>query len=739
MALAVTEEQVALAESVAGWAERAKVRAAARVEIDVPAASRPAMRPEWWPGAVELGLPGLALPEGVGGSGATVADLAVVVEELGRRMAHGPFVPSAVAGLVLLASRSAGTKSRALDPLLTALAAGDATAAVALDADVTATEVGGALRLSGDAGLVSGLPGGSWILLAAKGPQGEFWVALDIDAGVRVEPVDSLDITRGLARVTLTGAAVSAARVLPGLDADLVRDLHVTVAAADAAGIARWAQQTATAYAKVREQFGRPIGSFQSIKHLCSDMLARSELAAAAAWDAASAATSFLEGGPRAAGERGQLAVAAAAAGAVALEAAVANAKDCIQILGGIGFTWEHDAHLALRRALAVRALSGGTARWNARVTALGREGLRRHRVVAIGEESDPLRRRVRDVIAALPADRQARRAALADAGLVAPHWPKPYGLAATPVEQLVIAQELAAASVRPPDLVIGNWAVPTIVEHGSDEQRERFVRPTLVGEIAWCQLFSEPGAGSDLASLRTRAARADGGWSLQGQKVWTSLARQADWGICLARTNADAPHHQGITYFLVDMKSAGIDVRPLREITGHAMFNEVFLDDVFVPDDCVVGPVDGGWRLARTTLANERVAMSSTTDIGGGLDELLVSAPAEPVLDDRIGALVGGLQAAAALGLQITLRQLGGLDPGPSSSVRKLVGMYQIQDARELALEALGSSGADMSNPAAEAAARMALATRALTIAGGSSQVLRNVIAERLLGLPRD
>src|SRR5690606_34604317 len=152
--------------------------------------------------------------------------------------------------------------------------------------------------------------------------------------------------------------------------------------------------------------------------------------------------------------------------------------------------------------------------------------------------------------------------------------------------------------------LVIGAWALPTIIDHGDDAQRERFVRPTLLGELVWCQLFSEPGAGSDLASLRTRAVRVEGGWRLSGQKVWTSVAERADWGICLARTNPDVPQHKGITYFLVDMRnSAGIEVRPLREITGEALFNEVFLDDVFVPDEMVVGEVDDGWRLARTTL----------------------------------------------------------------------------------------------------------------------------------------
>jgi alkylation response protein AidB-like acyl-CoA dehydrogenase len=737
MALAVTEDQVALAESVAGWAERAKVREQARAEVDVPALTRPAVKPQWWSGSIELGLPGLALPEETSGSGASVVELAVAVEELGRHLAHGPLVPSAAVGLVLLAARQRAADPKVLDAMLTALAEGEATATVALDSSASARVVAGEMQLSGEAGLVLGHAGSNWLVVSGTGPEGETWAVLDVGAGIDAEPVDSVDVTRPLARVSLTDAVVPADRVLSGIDAGLVRDLYVTVAAAEAAGIARWTQETATAYAKVREQFGRPIGSFQSIKHLCADMLGRSELAAAAAWDSAAAASTFLESGDEQ--SRRQLAVAAASAGAVALQGAVDNAKDCIQIHGGIGFTWEHDAHLYLRRALAMRNLMGGTARFNAAVTALGREGLRRHRKVAIGAEVDPLRERVREVIAALPEEEKARRVAFANAGLMTPHWPKPYGLAATPVEQIAISQEFETAGVRPADLVIGNWAVPTIIEHGNEEQRERFVTPSLHGEIVWCQLFSEPGAGSDLASLRTRATKVDGGWSLQGQKVWTSLARQADWGICLARTNPDAPQHKGITYFLVDMKSKGIDVRPLREATGDALFNEVFLDDVFVPDDCVVGPVDGGWRLARTTLANERVAMSSTTDIGGGLDELLETSTPDPVLDDRIGALVAGLQSAAALGLQITLRQLGGLDPGPSSSVRKLVGMYQIQDARELALEALGPLGADTSNPVTDAVLRPMISSRALSIAGGSSQVLRNVIAERLLGLPRD
>ena len=248
------------------------------------------------------------------------------------------------------------------------------------------------------------------------------------------------------------------------------------------------------------------------------------------------------------------------------------------------------------------------------RLTERSVDGVRRLVDVDLEGRDEAVRPDVREPaerIAALPEDE--RRAALVEAGYLTPHWPAPYGLGADAVTQIVIDEELARAGVTRPDIVIAGWALPTIVEHGDDEQRERFVLPSLRGELVWCQLFSEPGSGSDLASLRTRAERVDGGWKLTGQKVWTSVAQRADWGICLARTDPDAPQHKGISYFLVDMRSAGIDVRPLREITGEALFNEVFLDDVFVPDDCLVGELGDGWKLARTTLANERVAMATT------------------------------------------------------------------------------------------------------------------------------
>jgi alkylation response protein AidB-like acyl-CoA dehydrogenase len=220
-------------------------------------------------------------------------------------------------------------------------------------------------------------------------------------------------------------------------------------------------------------------------------------------------------------------------------------------------------------------------------------------------------------------------------------------------------------------------------------------------------------------------------------------VATRADLGICLARTDPDAPKHAGITYFVVDMRAAGIEVRPLREITGDELFNEVFFDGCVVPDDCVVGEIDGGWRLARTTLANERVSLSSDSAFGGALEALLdwlVEHPdaCDPVTLDRLGALLAEAQSLALLGLRVTLRSMGGLQPGPESSVRKLLGAEYEQRINEFGLEVLGPAGACRDGDAARWTYAV-LQSRCMTIAGGTSEVQRNVIGERLLGLPRD
>ncbi|ANZ41087.1 acyl-CoA dehydrogenase [Lentzea guizhouensis] len=593
--------------------------------------------------------------------GGDAVDLAVMVEKAAELLVPGPLLPTALASAIVPGF--------------------DGTAGFGFDTEhvIGATEATHLL-----------VKADHWMLVPAE--------------RATVTARDALDLTRSLGSVQVHAEGE------PTTDPT---DLAVTLMVAEASGIAQWCLTTAVEHAKHREQFGRAIGSFQAVKHLCVEMLCRAEQVASVAWDAATAVD-----------DPDEHPLAAAVAATVALDAAVRNAKDCIQVLGGIGFTWEHDAHRYLRRALSLRQLAA-TVNWRRRTAELALTGVRRQHRVQVA--TDPEVRRFAEEIADL--DQQEQRKRLADSGYLVPHWPHPYGQDASPERQLVIDDEFARAGVRRPDLIIGAWAAPTILRYGTEEQQERFVWPTLRGELTWCQLFSEPEAGSDLASLRTKATRTEGGWRLTGQKVWTSLAHQADWAICLARTDTSAPKHKGITYFLVDMRSTGIDVRPLREITGEARFNEVFLDDVFVPDDCVVGAVDGGWRLARTTLADERVAMGRGSSLGEALEQVLAAAP-EP--SDRLGALVAQGLAVSLLDLRAGLRQLNGQEPGAESSVRKLVGVRHRQDVAEFAMELSG--GLVQSRETHEF-----LLTRCLSIAGGTTQVLMNLAGERILGLPRE
>ncbi|HET8561422.1 MAG TPA: acyl-CoA dehydrogenase [Marmoricola sp.] len=673
--IGISDEHVELAATVRKWAEAAGALDAVRAaELD------PASLRDWPARWADLGLAAVALPEPLGGG--TLLDQAVALEAAAQALVPGPLLGTTAAGLVVTDEE--------------------------LRAGIAAGSVGVGVQI-GD--VVLDAPSATHLLLR----QGDGWTLLPA-ADAAVEPGAGPDLSRTVGRATGTGRAVE-------VDGDELRRLLLVLASAEASGVARWCLETAVEYAKVREQFGRPIGSFQAVKHLCAQMLETTECVTAAAWDAATA-------GP---GQQGRFAALVAAT--TCLDGAVAVAEDCIQVLGGIGFTFEHDAHLYLRRALSLRALLGAGGRHAVPLARLAASGVRRSTRIDLDGRDADLREEVRATVARIAAA-EDRRAALVESRYLAPHWPAPHGLGADPVLQLVIDEELAGAAVERPDLKIGAWAVPTILAHGTTGQQERFVGPTLRGEVTWCQLFSEPGAGSDLASLRTRAERVTSGWSLTGQKVWTSLAHEADWAICLARTSSEGRPHAGITYFLVDMRSPGIEIRPLRELTGEAMFNEVFLDGVFVPDECVVGEVGGGWKLARTTLANERVAMAGS--------RLGVSVERALELDgdsEAVGRAVALATVVKLLGNRATLRSLVGRGPGArrqaESSVAKLVGVRSRQDAAELVVDLLGQQ-ALLDQQMAHEAMHELLLTRCLSIAGGTTQVLRNVAAERVLGLPR-
>lgn len=695
-----------------------------------------------------IGLPGVAVPEELGGAGSGVADLAAGLEAAAERLAAPSAFGSALAALALARTPEAPVAKE----FAPALVDGGARAAVAVSAGTVVAHDGHgdtAFVASGTTPVLMGDRDADVLVLAAEQRATPVWFAVPA-ARVRLTVADGFDLGRPALTAELDAVPVAPEAVL---GSDEVPELAATLVAAEASGVAAWCVRTACDHARVREQFGRPVGAFQAVQHLCAEMLCQAESAAALAWDAARAAD---------AGDREQLTVAATVAAAGAPDAAVAAAKDCIQVLGGIGFTWEHDAHRYLRRAVALRQWLGGARRWRRRAGELTLEGARRRVGVDVeacavdpAEDAEPAAAhsgstvdvidtaslaRTRAGAAALAAELadatpEYVRRRLADTGALVPHWPRPYGLDATPAQQLVIDTELERAGVPRPDLVVGAWALPTILQHGDEHQRERFVLPTLRGELTWCQLFSEPGAGSDLASLRTSAERVDGGWRLTGQKVWTSLAHEADWAICLARTDPDAPKHRGITYFLVDMRAEGIEVRPLREITGEARFNEVFLDGVLVPDRDVVGPVHGGWPLARTTLANERVALGGGSAVGEAVEELVAAHPG--IDPERLGGLVVDGCAVSMLGVRDAVRRIAGGQPGAESSVQKLLGVRHRQQVAEAALDEWGEDGVLTSGPPG-AAQHEFLLTRCLSIAGGTTQVLSNVVAQRILGLPR-
>jgi alkylation response protein AidB-like acyl-CoA dehydrogenase len=344
-------------------------------------------------------------------------------------------------------------------------------------------------------------------------------------------------------------------------------------------------------------------------------------------------------------------------------------------------------------------------------------------------------------------------QAKLAAGRWVGIHWPAEYGgRSASPVQVAIFNMEYVRARAPQPVNRVGiNLAGPTLLAHGSDEQKQRWLPRILSAEEIWCQLFSEPGAGSDLASLSTRAVPADDGWLLSGQKVWTSYARHARWGICLARTDPDAPRHRGISYLVVDMEAPGIDVRPLVQITGEAEFNEVFLDDVFVPRDHLVGELDRGWAVANTTLAHERgtsFPFKEQVVHEVFLDDLYALAADRRELDEPeiADALAQAFVELRVLRLHNwrTLSRLGrGIEPGPESSWVKLAWTDMTQHLSDGALDVVGEAAplwfGAADNPGAGTWQRQWLWSKAASIAGGTSEVQRTIIGERLLGLPRE
>jgi alkylation response protein AidB-like acyl-CoA dehydrogenase len=590
---------------------------------------------------------------------------------------------------------------------------------------------------------------------------------VDANHGVRQKPMATLDIARPLTEVLFDRAP---AEVLGSADAIIAPALEVGAIclAAEMLGGARWCLETATEYALNRYQFGRPIGSFQAVKHACARVVIDVELAAAAVGAAVDSAS---ENGSR------DLASLAKCQASRAFRSAAWTA---IHVLGGIGVTMEHDAHLYFRRAHASEMLMGDSRHHRARLTAsmsakrppssghtLPRQSGRLDpRVSDVDPATADLEERARDWMttnhhlwADFPEDDGTRSAEsvqrarhlqklLSEAGLASISWPVEYGGAGMDQQAEATFARIAAEYKLPlaPLRIATNMVAPAIFRYGTEEQRRRLLPPIVRGEALWCQLFSEPGAGSDLASLETRADLVGSDWIINGQKVWSSHAQHADLGLLLARSNRDVPKHAGITVLVLDMHQESVVVRPITLMSGDVHFNEVFITDAHVNDSDRIGPVDGGWAIARATLTNERTAIGTRvgpSKHGLRVSDLIELAEARGSLDDPLtrDRLVDVWIAEQCLSLfSKRLREM--VDgPGSAGAIAKLASAELARTAATVGYEIAGQHAVAWDD-ATERDGRWAkalLAAPATSIGGGTDEMMLTAIGDRILGLPRE
>ncbi|OBB60537.1 acyl-CoA dehydrogenase [Mycobacterium sp. 852013-51886_SCH5428379] len=737
MPIALTPEQEQLADAVAGFAAR-------HAPVDKTRAAASALAagdlPGWWEEFTGNGFHAVHLAEDVGGQGGTLTDAACVVEAASRALLPGPLLATVTAGAVaaLAADSSA-------DALLTALAAGEPAAVVT--GDFTAVRTDDGWQVSGASAVTQAVGAATRVLLRVNDSDATRWLAVETGADtVTVEALEGTDLTVDTGILRLSDHPLPAAAELCGIDELRARYVIAGLTAAAAAGILQWCVGAVTDHLRTREQFGRPIGAFQALQHRAAQLLISSELATSAAWDALRADTESIE----------QHGIAAGGAVLMAVAPAPDLVLDTLTMFGAIGFTWEHDLHLYWRRATALAASLGPITEWSRRLGELTRDGTARDMSVDLGDAEAGFRQDVAEILdraAQLHNDRPGKqgdydhfatgpqRTLIAESGLLAPHWPAPWGRGASPLQQLIIDEEF---SRRPelvrPSLGIPEWILPTIISAGTPEIQERFIPPTLRGEIAWCQLFSEPGAGSDLAALSTRATRVDGGWRINGHKIWTSSAHRSDYGALLARTDPDAPKHRGIGYFIVDMTADGVEVQPIRQATGDAEFNEVFLEDVFVPDELLLGEPTGGWGLAIATMAQERVAIGAYVhnDRAGALRALATDRGLEQQAAlQALGEVDAHSNAIKALGVRETLRLLDGQSAGPASSIAKVATAAMLRRTFAATLRVAG--GLALTHDSEPAVVRPYLHLPAELVGGGTMEIQLNIIAQMVMGLPRN
>jgi len=739
VALAITTEQEQLAEAVRQFAARHAPIDKTRASFDSIAAGE---LPSWWEEFTSLGFHAVHLAEDAGGQGGTLVDMACVVEAAAGALLPGPLLSTVTtSAIVSLADPPAA-------PLADLVAGATAATVLPEQSAVQAVRVADGWSLSGSSASTLGIVSAQRILLAARCEDDSHrWFVLDrssVGSGLAIAQQRGTDLCTDVGVLHLTDHVVGPGAALSDICPERARCVAVALAACAAAGAVRRCVDAAVDFIRTREQFGQPVGAFQGLQHKAAVLLVNAELAAAAAWDAARATDESLD----------QHRLAAAGAALTSLVRAPDLVLDALLMFGAIGYTWEHDTQLYWRRAISLAASLGTIAYWNREAGGLSRTE-RRSTAINLGGVESEFRAQVAatlDRAAALhnehPTDDPrgpgmafgSQRDLLADAGLAAPQLPAPWGVGASPVQQVIITEEFGKRpEVTRPSLGIAEWILPTILDRGSDSQRERFAQPILRGTQRWCQLFSEPGAGSDLASLVTRAAKVDGGWLINGHKIWTSQAHLAQFGALLARTDADAPKHRGISYFLIDMASPGVEISPIKQAGGRVDFNEVFLTDVFVPDDMLVGTPGEGWSLAVGTLAVERTAIGNYVNLDrtGPLRRMAATAgPDQEAALVALGEVEAHTNAIKALVLRETLRLVQGQAAGPTSSIAKYAMVMLLRRAATATLgltaplTMLEDTDPPVIGPYFDMPSEL--------IGGGTPEIQLTIIASMILGLPR-
>ena len=742
----------------------------------------------------DLALAGVHIPESYGGQGFSFAELAVVQEEMGRALYCGPYFSSTV--LAATALLEAGTENDKVE-LLPGVASGDRLATLAFAEPGAGWDLN-AVGLNANDGNLDGIKThvvdgclAELLLVVARAPgtsglDGLSLYAVDAVAeGVTRTPLEALDPTRKLARIAFKGVegrlVGRPGEAGPALAHTL--DLAAVALANEMVGGAARLLDSAVAYAKERVQFGRAIGSFQAVKHRLADLALTVELAKSAAYQAAKAAAETDD----------DLPPLASLAKAAASDAYMQAAKDCIQIHGGIGFTWENDTHLFYKRAKSSEVFLGDPAQHREKLMRHWRtppasaEPVRSPTTTPATKSLDSpqasaVRKEVRTWLEANwdpDASLVAWRGKLADSGWGMPTWPAEWFGRDLPQALLPAVEEEFAriGAVGAAKTGIRILAGATLLEHGSDDQKARFLRRILTGEDTWCQLFSEPGSGSDLAGATTRADFDGERWIVNGQKVWTTSAHHADYGLLLARTDWDVPKHQGLTYFILDMRQDGVDVRQLKQMNGHASFNQVFFTDAAIPPENHVSDIGNGWQVAITTLAHERRGADGLRGQArehglqgsiyeeerretatvmepykwypqrAGRTDLVVERAnvtgriADPVVRQEIAKLLIMTRSAEWAARRARDAQQRGRPQGPEGSLGKLAASNV---ARQACHVHTLIAGPDAMLTGADGAldgliSEILVSVPAISIAGGTDEIQRNIIAERVLGLPKE